>query len=89
MKTNYKIQILWDDLQYVAILAPLSEKLVQCALLHNGRYVAHVFLLNNGLLPLTDIYLTSGEEATDDLLLAVRRVRLAHSRACREGRSLL
>ena len=89
MKTNYKIQISWDDLRYVAILAPLSERMIQCALLHEGRYVAHFFLFNDGLLALTDVYLTSGEEATDDLLLAVRRVRLAHLRASRVGRPLV
>jgi hypothetical protein len=89
MKTNYKIQISWDDLQYVAIVAPLSEKLIQCALLREGRYVAHFFILNDGLLALTDVYLACGEEATDDLLLAVRRVRLAHLRASRVGRPLV
>jgi hypothetical protein len=89
MKTNYKIQISWDDMQYVAILAPLSGKLIQCALLHEGRYVAHFFLLNDGLQALADVYLASGEEATDDLLLAVRRVRLAHLRACRIGSPLV
>ena len=89
MKTSYKVQISWDDLQYVAILAALSEKMIQCALLHEGRHVAHFFLFNDGLLALADVYLVSGEEATDDLLLAVRRVRLAHLRASRVGRPLV
>jgi hypothetical protein len=38
---------------------------------------------------LTEIDFRGDWEPTDELLLAIGRVQVAHLRACREGRSLL
>lgn len=83
------IQLDWDDLPHVAHLMEMDERVLQCAIHHEGRQVAHLFLLRDGLLALTEIDLRGDLEPTDELLLAVARVQVAHLRACREGRSLL
>jgi hypothetical protein len=82
-------QIVWDDLPYVAVVAELDEQMLQAAVLFEGRQVAHLFLLKDGLLALTEVEYRSDLEPTDELLLAIARVQVAHLRACREGRSLL
>ena len=90
MNTNHR-QIQWDDLPYVAILAPLNEQIVQCAIIthEGGCQAAHLFLLTDGLLALTDVNFRGDVPPNDDLLLAIARVQVAHLLACREGRTLL
>ena len=87
--TKYQIQRDWDDLPYIALISEIDEQVLQAAVLHEGRQVAHLFLLKDGLLALTDIDLKADIEPTDQLLLAIARVQVEHLRACREGRCLV
>ena len=89
MKPNKRNQISWDDLEYVAILAKLNDSITQCTVTHEGRQVAHLVLLRDGLLALTEVRFEQDREPDDGLLLAIGRVLVAHLRASREGRSLI
>lgn len=87
---NVHRQIAWDDLpETVAIVGNLAETIDQCAILIEGHQVAHMFLLTDGMLALTDIELPDDVEPGDNLVRAIGRVLIAHRRAAREGRSLV
>jgi hypothetical protein len=81
-------QISWDDLEYVAIIAQLNDSITQCVITLEGHQTAHLFLLRDGLLALTEVRFEKESEPADGLLLAIGRVLVAHLRACREGRIL-
>ena len=87
--TRNPIQLDWDDLPYVAQIVEMDERVLQCAILSEGRQVAHLFLLKDALMALTEVDFRNDLEPTDELLLAIARVQVAHLRACREGRSLV
>ena len=89
MNSNNQKQIYWEDLEYVAVIAEMNEAVIQCAITREGRQMAHLFLLKDGLLALTEINFEEEGEPTDGLLLAIARVQVEHLRACREGRSLI
>jgi rRNA processing protein Krr1/Pno1 len=83
-------QIAWDDLaETVAIVRPLVENMHQCAILVEGRQVAHMFLLEDGVLALTEIEVPGDVEPSDNLVRAIGRIMIEHRRVTREGRSLL
>jgi hypothetical protein len=89
MNSNNQKQLDWEDLEYVAVLGEMNEAAIQCAIIHEGHQLAHLFLLKDGLLALTEVNLEQEGEPTDELLLAIARVQVEHLRACREGRSLI
>lgn len=88
-KSNYQIQRDWEDLPYVVLISQLDEQVLQAAVMHEGRQLAHLFLLKDGLLALTDVDIKSDLEPCDELLLAIARIQVEHLKACREGRSLV
>ena len=92
MNPNHRKEIGWDDLpEYVAIVAALVEGIDQCSI-HNmaeNREEAHLFLLRDGLLAITEVNLPDDVQPGDKLLLAIARVQVEHLRACRDGRSLV
>ena len=86
---TYPNQLFWDDLSdCVAILAELGDSITQCGIHVEGRHVAHLFLVNDGLLALTDVMLPDEVEPDNRTLLVIGRVLVAHRRASREGRKL-
>ncbi len=86
---SFPKQITWDDLpDCVAVIAPLVDGIDQCGILIGGREECHLFLLRDGLLALTDIYLPDDLEPTEIFLRAIARVMIAHRRASKEGRAL-
>jgi hypothetical protein len=90
MKNITDRQIYWDDLPFVAIVAALDDAVIQCAIMdEEGRQRAHLFMMRDGLLALTEIDLKSDIEPSNDLLLAIARVQVAHLKACREGRAIV
>jgi hypothetical protein len=87
----YPTNITWDDLpDCVAVLSSLNDDTItQCGVLVENRQVAHLFLLNDGLLALTDVMLPDEVEPDNRTLLVIGRVIIAHGRACKEGRALV
>ena len=83
-------QLQWDDLPYVAVVAEFNEHALQVAVMcDEGRQVAHLFLMKNGLMALTEVDFRADFDPSEELLLAIARVQVDHLRSCREGRSLL
>lgn len=87
---NTEHQITWGDLPYAAYLMALEEGVDQCAIrnLETNRQEAHLFLLKDGLLAITEVNLPDDVQPDNGLLIAIGRVMVAHRRASKEGRSL-
>ncbi len=82
-------QLSWDDLpDCFALVSPVGDSITQCGILRDGRPVAHLFLLNDGLLALTDLMLPDDADPDDRTLILIGRVLVAHRRATTEGRTL-
>jgi hypothetical protein len=91
-KSNpYPTNLTWDDLpDCAAVLSNLNDDTItQCGVLVENRQVAHLFLLNDGLLALTDVMLPDETEPDNRALLVIGRVIVAHRRACKAGRTLV
>ena len=91
MPKTYPTNLTWDDLpDCCAVLSGLNDgTITQCGVHVDNRQVAHLFLLNDGLLALTDVMLPHDVQPDNRTLLVIGRVIVAHRRACKEGRTLV
>jgi len=86
---NIRTELAWDDLpNRIAMLAELGDSITQCAIIAEGRQVAHLFLFNDNLLALTEVMFPDEDEPDNDTLLAIGRILVAQLRATRAGRKL-
>ncbi len=82
-------QLRWDDLpEIAATVTNLNDTIDQCVIQVEGEPQMHLFLLNDGLLSIIDVSAAHDAEPSDDLLLSLGRVLVAHKSACRDGRRL-
>ena len=80
-------QITWDDLAAAATVSRFADSVDRCLLQVAGKDRAVVLLFRESLSGVVDVEFLGAPD--DDLLLAIGRIILEHSLACREGRTLV